>query len=344
MKTGFFLRAISGATLLAALAACEPGADAGSDVGAAADRPAATRLVERDIEAPEVFQSTEPGLWDGRPSLGGVWVAHPDVGDPERVIIRNESNGQFVIGALFKREREAAGPKIQVSADAANALGLLAGQPTVLNVTALRREEKAQVETTAGSAAAPTAPVIAGEAPAEGEVVIAAAPATAQAAPASGRRWFWQKKTPAPVPAATPVAATAGEGVLTAPEAIRATTLDPIAGAAAAIDAAEARATAAAQPSTSATPLASATAAPRATGTLSKPFVQIGIFSVEANAERSADALRSAGVVPTVYAQESSGTDFWRVVVGPATTSDDREAILAKVKAMGYADAYFVSR
>ena len=113
--------------------------------------------------------------------------------------------------------------------------------------------------------------MIAGEAPAEGEVVIAAAPATAQAAPASGRRWFWQKKTPAPVPAATPVAASAGEGVLTAPEAIRATTLDPIAG-------------------------------------------------------------------------ESSGTDFWRVVVGPATTSDDREAILAKVKAMGYADAYFVSR
>ncbi|MEC7965217.1 MAG: SPOR domain-containing protein, partial [Pseudomonadota bacterium] len=35
-------------------------------------------LVERDIEAPDVFQQTEAGLWDGRPSLGGVWVAHPD--------------------------------------------------------------------------------------------------------------------------------------------------------------------------------------------------------------------------------------------------------------------------
>ncbi|MEQ3624735.1 MAG: SPOR domain-containing protein [Celeribacter sp.] len=360
MTTGVFLRAISGATLLAVLAACEPGADAGSDVGAAVDRPAATRLVERDIEAPEVFQATEPGLWDGRPSLGGVWVAHPGVGDPERVIIRNESNGQFVIGALFKRERETAGPKIQVSADAANALGLLAGQPTALNVTALRREEKAQVEATAGSAAAPTAPVIGGETPAEGEVVIAAAPAStaAEAAPSSGRRWFWQKKTPAAPATATPAPAPAsaassvaavGDAALAAPEAIRSTTLDPIAGAAAAIDAAEARGSNPAISAASAAPTtlasAPASAAPRASGsTLSKPFVQIGIFSVEGNAERSADALRGAGVVPTVYAQESSGTDFWRVVVGPATTTDDREAILAKVKAMGYADAYFVSR
>ena len=64
--------------------------------------PATTaRLVERDVEAPDVFQVTETGLWDGRPSLGGVWVAHPDVKDPERVIIRNQANGKFVIGALF---------------------------------------------------------------------------------------------------------------------------------------------------------------------------------------------------------------------------------------------------
>ena len=60
-----------------------------------------TRLVERDVEAPEIFQKTEAGLWDGRPSLGGVWVAHPDVKEPERALIRNSSNSKFVIGALF---------------------------------------------------------------------------------------------------------------------------------------------------------------------------------------------------------------------------------------------------
>ena len=99
-----------------------------------------TQLIERDVEAPEVFEVTEAGLWDGRPSLGGVWVAHADVTEPERVIIRNSSNGKFVIGALFRREREIPGPRIQASSDAAAALGMLAGAPVELHVTALRRE------------------------------------------------------------------------------------------------------------------------------------------------------------------------------------------------------------
>ena len=101
------------------------------------------QLVERDIEAPEVFQTTDQGLWDGRPSLGGVWVAHPDVTEPERVIIRNEENGTFVIGALFRRERDNPGPLFQVSSDAAAALEMLAGAPSRLQVTALRREDTA---------------------------------------------------------------------------------------------------------------------------------------------------------------------------------------------------------
>ena len=112
------------------------------------------KLVERDVESPEVFQITEKALWDGRPSLGGVWVAHPDSKQPERVIIRNETNGKFVIGALFKRERDNPGPKVQLSSDAANALGVLAGAPTTLNVTALRRET-VNVDDGGGSPATP---------------------------------------------------------------------------------------------------------------------------------------------------------------------------------------------
>ena len=94
--------------------------------GAGEDTVSETKLVERDIEAPEVFDVTEAGLWDGRPSLGGVWVAHPDVEEPERVIIRNTANGKFVIGALFRRERDIPGPRLQASSDAAAALGMLA--------------------------------------------------------------------------------------------------------------------------------------------------------------------------------------------------------------------------
>ncbi len=137
--------ALGGAAILA-LAGCE-GMEGGglfkakSEAASVSGDASSVRLVERDVEAPSVFQVTDKGLWDGRPSLGGVWVAHPDVTDPERVIIRNTANSKFVIGALFRRERATPGPAFQVSSDAAAALGMLAGAPAQLNVTALRREE-----------------------------------------------------------------------------------------------------------------------------------------------------------------------------------------------------------
>lgn len=233
------------------------------------------RGAERDVEAPDVFSANEAGLWDGRPSLGGVWVAHPDVTDPERVIIRNQSNGQFVVGALFRRERDIPGPRLQVSSDAATALGMLAGAPVDLNVTALRRE---------------------------GIPVEASIPQTDQvAAPAD---------------------------VDTAP-------LDPIAAASAALDDVDGRATA----PTPAQPLAPA---PKSSS-LTKPFLQVGIFSVEANANRTAAQMRNAGMVPTVRRGETGGKPFWRVIVGPAGTSADRSALLKKIKEEGFTDAYPVT-
>ena len=124
--------------LIALLAGCA-GLDLGEDTSN--DAPSTvTNLVERDVEAPDVVNISEAGLWDGRPSLGGIWVAHPDAKDPEKVIIRNPQNGKFVIGALFGREREFSGPSLQLSSDAAEALGILAGQPTNVSVVALRRQ------------------------------------------------------------------------------------------------------------------------------------------------------------------------------------------------------------
>ena len=95
----------------------------------------------RDVDRPDVFSVTENGLWDGRPSLGGVWVAHPSVTDPERVKITNTKTGKTIAGALFRRERSNPGPRIQVSSDAAAELGMLAGQPAELTIIAVRREE-----------------------------------------------------------------------------------------------------------------------------------------------------------------------------------------------------------
>lgn len=268
---------------LGLLSGCEEGSQPSffkpKDAPDAATASLSTELVERDVEAPEVFQVTEAGLWDGRPSLGGIWVAHPDAQDPERVIIRNETNGKFVIGALFRREREIPGPRIQASSDAASALGMLAGAPVELNVTALRRET---VEPTPE--------------PEETEVDIAEA---------------------------------------TPPADISATPLDPIEGAAAAIETASAPAdTAAAPPAPPTNPKPSS---------LSKPFIQIGIFSVEANAKRTADMMRTAGMIPTIRAQSASGKPFWRVVVGPAQSKSELNTLLNKVKEAGFTDAYAVS-
>jgi cell division septation protein DedD len=269
-----------------------------TDTTAAAD---AVTTVERDVETPEAFQVAASGLWDGRPSLGGVWVAHQDVREPERVIIRNTGNGQFVIGALFRRERLNPGPAFQVSSDAAAALGMLAGAPAPLEVTALRRAE------------VPVEP---------------------------------PKPEPAPVTAATATGAAA-------PSAIAAKPLDEVtSAAAAAIDSAEARTTAPprapnrAAPARPTQPVAETvqTAGPVAPATAShpRPFLQVGIFSSEANANRAGDQMRVQGVVPTIRKETSQGKTFWRVVVGPTNTSDDRDDILKKARDAGFGDAYFV--
>lgn len=283
-KAGPRIRILALGFSLVFLAACEDGA--GVPFLQPKDKEAttetrSTKLVERDVEAPDVFQVTEAGLWDGRPSLGGVWVAHPDVKEPERVIIRNASNDKFVIGALFRRERDIPGPRIQASSDAAAALGMLAGAPVQLNVTALRREE-VQEE-----------PVV--------------DPATADTA-----------------------------SLEELPE-VSETPLDPVAGAAAAI---EASAPATQQP---ATPAPSTAPKPK-TSSLDKPYIQIGIFSVEANAKRAADQMRAAGMVPTVRQESTNGKPFWRVVVGPAQSKSERTALLDQVKSTGFSDAYAVKK
>ncbi len=295
------------------LAGCEDGKGVDlfkkkpSETGSTASA-ATAKTIERDVESPDVFSANEAGLWDGRPSLGGVWVAHPGAKDPERVIIRNETNGNFVIGALFRKERETPGPKLQVSSDAAEALGLLAGQPIKLSVVALRREEVV-IE------------------PAEPAKTADEDIQMAEASPAE--------------------------------DAVEETTLDPIQSAAAALDAvdgggnaasatkpaaaqAEKPAKPAAQPAAKPTPKPVAAAPKKPTG-ITKPFLQIGIFSVEDNANRTAETMRKAGVVPTVKKQSSRGKTFWRVIVGPVSSNGEKSDLLATVKKLGYGDAYYVT-
>jgi cell division septation protein DedD len=280
------------------LAACQQGQnpfarnpDRPAAEGAAATRTSVT-LVDRDVEAPDVFQTTDEALWDGRPSLGGVWVASPDAVDPERVILRNPANGKFVIGALFKREAFNPGPKLQISSDAAEALGLLAGQPGKISVTALRREEVAATT----DASAPILDANEGiSATTLGETAAAAIDA-AEGKPAT---------TPAPKPAAGPKAPV----VSTAPVT-----------------------TTAVAPATTAT---TAETAPAAAGNAT---IQIGIFSVEANANRAVQTLQKAGVAAASRKETTQGKTWWSVTA----TGTGRDALLAKVKGLGFTDAYAI--
>jgi len=260
------------------LAGCEDGQGAGFSFGKKTERAAeeaqtdtTVTLVERDVEAADVFQVTDQGLWDGRPSLGGVWVAYPGDVEPERVIIRNEENKKFVIGALFKRERDNPGPKFQISSDAAAALGILAGKPAVLNVTALRREQ---------------------------------------------------------VP----------EDTGATPPQEKSTDINSIA--AAAIDKADGKKTDVKPAETKTIP---ETTSQKKPSKLAKPYIQIGIFSIESNANNSATSLRTLGVIPIVKKQSSKGKTFWRVLIGPATSSAERSALLKKARSLGFSDAYFVT-
>lgn len=297
-------------TMLVGLAACEDGEGLGFLNGPAADEevsavtPVAGDVTERDVEAPEIFSANEPGLWDGRPSLGGVWVAYPGIKDPERVIIRNTENDQFVIGALFRRERENPGPKLQMSSDAAEALGMLAGQPAEISVVALRKEEVAPVlgtDTEALDAAA--------EEGLDADAVLAGVP------PADNI----DATTLGTVEAATAAIDRAGDA------SVEVATATPSPAATAPV----------------ATPVA-ATPAPSAAA-LEKSFIQIGIFSVKGNADNTATSLRGAGVLPLVKEQSNQGKPFYRVLVGPATNKSERATLLKTVKGLGFTDAYFVT-
>ena len=433
------------------------------------------KAAETDVPAPEVFQAAEAGLWDGRPSLGGIWVAHPDVTEPQRVLVRNEANGREVTGALFRRQRDVPGPRIQASSDAAEALGMLAGAPVKLNVTALVRD---QVETTpvedplpaaeeereaiAVSRAEPS--VIETPLPRQEEEEIVpllaqstieedvADPAVTVLAaeepvpqPKSRMRWPWQKKpsiedtilSDDPVEDAsldtrtadvtpiesveieqvelvrasdTPIAEDPTQPETFSPRHVTTNNADierpelsvrdqdrriaaavsvvlsepprpdlPIPGASpqpepAAIQTDEAeilRETLRQQdesavaippvlqdprpredagqitetpfPNADAELFVQKTADVPDASDLERPYIQVGVFGVEDNAARTAQNMRTAGIVPRVLPTKSSGKPAWRVVVGPARSTEEQSQLMQKIRDTGFKDAYTVT-
>ncbi|HEY0275334.1 MAG TPA: SPOR domain-containing protein [Paenirhodobacter sp.] len=173
-----------------------------------------TALAGGEVEAPSVYATTEAGLWDGRPSLGGVWVAHPGVKSPRRVLIRNTVNGKSISGALFRRERDLPGTRLQVSSDAAEALGMLAGAPVKLSIVALEQAAVPKVMAPKSDAAAPEA-----TAPARATAKTSVTQDPAAKSPAAKRG------VPAPAPVTTAI--TGAKAAVVTPQE---TTAQPAAG------------------------------------------------------------------------------------------------------------------
>jgi cell division septation protein DedD len=301
-------------------------------------------------------------------------VASPETVDPERVIIRNPDNGNFVIGALFRRERLNPGPTLQISSDAAAALGILAGAPTRIEVVALRRSEPEATAAAEETAPADVTAEAEDAAPQSGgEDIGAAAVAALEGTAATGEAAADAPETGGPAETgAIPDDETGGTDMAALPAPTAAAeppprkkrkwfwqknrTDEPLPASLPAdeADAAEAAGTAAvaaiATSAIAATALpdpdrtaaaepAAAAAVASAAAAAGGRLIQIGFFSVEENAQRTVDRLGASGIPARVLTEQAKGKTFWRVVAGPGADA----GLLGKVKSAGFADAYFVN-
>ena len=92
-------------------------------------------------EKPEILDIKAAVIWDGGQTLGGNWVSHPDVKTPERVLIKNVSNGKSIVGAIFQQTKKMNPGSAIISSDAAKALDIVQNEQTKVQVTAVRAAE-----------------------------------------------------------------------------------------------------------------------------------------------------------------------------------------------------------
>ena len=190
-------------------------------------------------EKPEILDISASVIWDGEQTLGGNWISHPNVDSPERVLIKNISNGKSIVGAIFQQTKKMETENAVISSDAARALGISKNNQTKVQIIAVRvAEGTSQTSKIASS--------------------------------------------------------------VTANNAVIETKL-------------------------------------------SKPFIQVGIFGVQNNANKTKDRMVRLDLPVNIFDFQIKGKPYWRVVAGPAETSDSRKNMLKLIRSAGFKDAYFVN-
>ena len=190
-------------------------------------------------EKPEILDISASVIWDGDQTLGGNWISHPDVASPERVLIKNISNGKSIVGAVFQQTKRMKTGSAVISSDAAKALGIAQNEKTKVQIVAVRVPEGTE-----------TTKIIA------------------------------ETNKTKSIPLETK---------------------------------------------------------------LSKPFIQVGIFGFQNNANKTKDQISKLNLPVNILDFQIKGKPYWRVVAGPASTSDSRKNMLKDIKSAGFIDAYYVS-
>ena len=88
-------------------------------------------------EEPKFLDISASVIWDGSQTLGGNWVSHPNINSPERVLIKNTTNGRSVVGAVFQQTKNLNKGLAAISSDAAKALGVSKNNETKLQIVAI---------------------------------------------------------------------------------------------------------------------------------------------------------------------------------------------------------------
>ena len=190
-------------------------------------------------EKPEILDISTSVIWDGDQTLGGNWISHPNVASPERVLIKNISNGKSIVGAVFQQTKKIKSGSALISSDAAKALDIAQNEKTKVQIVAVRAPESSIPRS------------ITSEAKTDNNA-----------------------------------------------------SFKMIA---------------------------------------SKPFIQVGIFGVQNNAIKTKDQMINLNLPVNILDFQIKEKPYWRVVVGPASTSDTRKNMLKVIKSAGFTDAYYVS-
>lgn len=388
MSASRFLRRSRRGTVLLAVSLCLPSLFACGEFGARREpahgnvasgestpgAPSPAGVSPDLLPAPADFEATGTARWDGRRTLQGVWVAHPQATKTRRVRIYNTVTGAAADGALFTGRAALSGPSVLVSSDAARLLGMTPGENTEVRIVALTLRTQAGTDmATQVDQALGAKPTIAAAVPAPTGVPSAASSLAPAAAPPVARETEASAvllAAPLPQSPATPVlAVTPPPGPGTAPDAI-ARRAGPAPAAAAAPEPQAARTPEAPVPPSARVavagdvPVAKSAAIGESNGRvlsasrvqppvahppvaqplIREPYVQAGLFAVPENATRLIHRLEAEGMRALGKPARLAGRPATRVLAGPFATATERDAARRRIQAMGLRDAVPVAQ